>query len=411
MKKFKEQTKRIEELHFDRDVEDDIVAFDKQSLFRPLPIESCSISSVFTFVSSPRAPATLRGLQEQLCGCRRRNRLREDHEYSVLANKPIEIPQYLHEGGFTADGGKIALTLPKRISVMNIAQRLAFNLNCAVGQTVGYSISFEANYASETMIKVMTDGMLVREMLLDPLLSRYRVVMVDDCHERSLYTDLLLGLLKKVWRKRPDLKVIVSSATLDAEKYKAFFEAGGHSVQIVEIEGRMYPVEIQYLRQPCRDYVQRALETVCLIHKTNSINGDILVFLTGFEEIDKFIKLFGTVQADKTLSENIFVVPLYAGLGVHKQMDAFKPAPYGKRKVIVATNIAETSITIDNVVYVVDCCHAKMRFFDPATGIFGDLKHEIDMENLVVIPTSKASCDQRAGRAGRVKRKFGCEKL
>ena len=131
------------------------------------------------------------------------------------------------------------------------------------------------------------------------------------------------------------------------------------------------------MKQPCRDYVQKALETVCLIHKTNTINGDVLVFLTGFEEIDRFVKLFSALQADGTLKDDIFVLPLYAGLGVNKQMDVFKPAPYGKSilyslkslgKVIVATNIAETSITIDNVVYVIDCCFVKMRFFDPVTG-------------------------------------------
>ena len=254
--------------------------------------------------------------------------------------------------------------------MLNIAQRLAFNLSSLVGQDVGYSISFEANYAPDTKIKVMTDGMLVREMLLDPLLSSYSVVMVDDCHERSMYTDLLLGLLKKIWKKRNDLKVIVSSATIDAERYKEFFENGGYKAQILEIKGRMYPVDLLYLKQSCRDYVQKALETICLIHQTNPINGDVLVFLTGFEEIDKFLKLFAQLQADHTLNTDIYALPLYAGLGINKQMEVFKAAPYGKRKVIVATNVAETSITIDNIAYVIDCCFVKMKFFDPVTGNF-----------------------------------------
>lgn len=283
------------------------------------------------------------------------------------SGKTTKIPQYLHEVGYTV-AGKVALTLPKRISVLNIAQRLAFNLNCAVGEEVGYSISFEAKLSALTKIKVMTDGILVREMLLDPLLTGYSVVMVDDCHERSMYTDLLLGLLKKVWRRRKDLKVVVSSATIDAGKYKQFFESGEHKAQIVEIKGRMYPVELFYLKEPCRDYVQKALETVCLIHRSNAVNGDVLVFMTGFEEIDKFLKLFSQLQSEQLLKDDIYALPLYAGLGISKQMEVFKSAPYGKRKVIVSTNIAETSITIDNIAYIIDCCFVKMKFFDPATG-------------------------------------------
>jgi len=284
------------------------------------------------------------------------------------SGKTTKIPQYLYEVGYTATS-RIALTLPKRISVLNIASRLAFNINSIVGQEVGYSISFEAKYSAQTKIKVMTDGMLVREMLLDPLLTAYSVVMVDDCHERSMYTDLLLGLLKKVWKKRKDLKVIVSSATIDAEKYKQFFESGGYKAQILEIKGRMYPVELYYLDQPCKNYVQKALETLCLIHRNNAINGDVLVFMTGFEEINRFLKLFSQLQSEQLLKDNVYALPLYAGLGITKQMEVFKPAPYGKRKVIVSTNIAETSITIDNIAYIIDCCFVKMKFFDPSTGI------------------------------------------
>lgn len=285
------------------------------------------------------------------------------------SGKTTKIPQYLYEAGYTFTG-KIALTLPKRISVLNISHRLAFNMNSVLGQEVGYSISFEANYSQNTLIKVMTDGMLVREMLLDPLLSAYSVIMVDDCHERSMYTDLLLGLLKKVWKKRPELKVIVSSATLDAEKFKEFFQNGGYKAEIIQIQGRMYPVELCYLKQPCKNYVQKAAETMCLIHKTQPINGDILVFLTGVEEIELFLKLFYELQANNTINKDIYAVPLYSGLGISKQMEVFKPTPYNTRKVIVSTNVAETSITIENISYVIDCCFVKMKFYDSVTGIF-----------------------------------------
>jgi ATP-dependent RNA helicase DDX35 len=161
----------------------------------------------------------------------------------------------------------------------------------------------------------------------------------------------------------------VSSATIDAEKYRQFFESGEYKAQILEIKGRMYPVELYYLKQACRNYVQKALETLCLIHRSNAINGDVLIFMTGFEEINTFLKLFSQLQSEQLLKDDIYALPLYAGLGITKQMEVFKPAPYGKRKVIVSTNIAETSITIDNIAYIIDCCFVKMKFFDPSTGI------------------------------------------
>lgn len=156
----------------------------------------------------------------------------------------------------------IGITLPKRVSVLNIANRLAFNLNSPLGDIVGYQIRFDANYSEEhTKIKVLTDGMLLREMLIDPLLTRYSVLMIDDCHERSIYTDIILGLLKKIRRKRPhDLKIIISSATIEAQMFWRFFhEPPDFKAQIVEIEGRQYPVEILYLEKPCKDYVAQAV--------------------------------------------------------------------------------------------------------------------------------------------------------
>ena len=188
---------------------------------------------------------------------------------------------------------------------------------------MGYSIRFDHNCSPEqTRIKVLTDGMLVRETLADPLLSHYSVIMVDDCHERSLYTDTLLGLLKKIRRRRRDLRIVISSATLEAENLKQFFEdeeapsqlmegfggaasAGRFSCNIVGIEGRMYPVEVFYLERPCKDYVQKALDTVLSLHKTQDINGDVLVFLTGQEEITRFIETFSSLVSGTLLPDTI----------------------------------------------------------------------------------------------------------
>lgn len=278
-------------------------------------------------------------------------------------------------------------------------------MGCNLGQDVGYSIRFEDVTSAATRIKFLTDGMLLREALIDPLFSRYSVIMVDEAHERSLSSDLLLGLLKKIRKKRPELRIVVSSATLQAEDFLRFFagdapetgdesgDLGGNVGRIISLEGRMYPVDIHYLEQPAQDYVERAVKTVFDIH-TQEPEGDILIFLTGREEIDTALETI----ADRAVNLNpkapsIQALPLYAGLPTDQQMYVFEPTPENTRKVIVATNIAEASVTIDGIVYVIDCGFVKLRAYNPNTGI----------ETLTATPVSKASATQRAGRAGRTK--------
>lgn len=278
-------------------------------------------------------------------------------------------------------------------------------MGCNLGQDVGYSIRFEDVTSAATRIKFLTDGMLLREALIDPLFSRYSVIMVDEAHERSLSSDLLLGLLKKIRKKRPELRIVVSSATLQAEDFLRFFagdapetgdesgDLGGNVGRIISLEGRMYPVDIHYLEQPAEDYVERAVKTVFDIH-TQEPEGDILIFLTGREEIDTALETI----ADRAVNLNpkapsIQALPLYAGLPTDQQMYVFEPTPENTRKVIVATNIAEASVTIDGIVYLIDCGFVKLRAYNPNTGI----------ETLTATPVSKASATQRAGRAGRTK--------
>jgi len=274
-------------------------------------------------------------------------------------------------------------------------------MRCEVGQSVGYSIRFEDLTSAATRIKFMTDGLLLREVLVDPLLNRYSVIMVDEAHERSLSSDLLLGVLKKIRKKRPELRIIVSSATLVAEDFMRFFtsadaDGGDNSdciARIVSIEGRSFLVDLYYLSNPCEDYLERAVKTVFDIHSSEA-SGDVLVFLTGREEIDTAIDMVS--DRLPSLPENvekILPIPLYAGLTIEQQMYVFESAPENHRKVIFATNIAEASVTIDGIIYVIDCGFVKLRAYNPKTGI----------ETLTPTPISKASATQRAGRAGRTK--------
>ena len=291
------------------------------------------------------------------------------------------------------------------MAATTVATRVAEETRCKLGEEVGYSIRFEDLTSATTRIKFMTDGLLLREALVDPLLSRYSVIMVDEAHERSLSSDILLGVLKKILRRRSELRIIVSSATLQAEDFLDFFSGGELSRnsqeqqsenkigRIISLEGRMYPVDVQYLEEPAEDYVERAVRTVFDIHATES-DGDILLFLTGREEIDTAIQMISERAASlNSRAPSILPLPMYAGLTSDQQLYVFEPAPENTRKVIVSTNIAEASVTIDGIAFVIDCGFVKLRTFSPTTGI----------ETLMATPVSKASATQRAGRAGRTK--------
>ncbi|KAI4689919.1 uncharacterized protein J4E84_004100 [Alternaria hordeiaustralica] len=319
------------------------------------------------------------------------------------SGKTTQIPKFLLEAGWCNGGKQIAITQPRRIACTSVAARVAEELGTPLGQQVGYSIRFEDVTSAATQVKFVTDGLLLREMLVDPLLSRYSVIMVDEAHERSLSSDILLSLLKKVLRKREDLRVVVSSATLEAERFLDFFnpddgeKVHGKSKEefgyIIGIEGRTYPVEIQYLQEPTNDYVEAAIDTVMKIHEHES-EGDILVFLTGREEIDDAIDKLGDRIADMSSSkQKLMPLPLYAGLPTEDQNLIFTKPPQDTRRVVFSTNISEASLTIDGIVFVVDSGYVKLRAYNASLGI----------ENLAVVPVSKASATQRAGRAGRTR--------
>jgi ATP-dependent RNA helicase DDX35 len=320
------------------------------------------------------------------------------------SGKTTQIPQYLEKAGWCADGKIIGITQPRRVAATTVAVRVADQYGCELGKEVGYSIRFEDATSAATRIKFMTDGLLIREALVDPLLSRYAVIMVDEAHERSISSDILLGLLKKIRRRRPDLRIIVSSATLQAEDFLNFFtrneaeEAGQHEKvsqeigRIISLEGRTYSIDILYSDLPVENYVEAAISTVLKIHAEEP-DGDILVFLTGREEIEYAVDAVNERNAGSGHAGRLLSLPLFAGLSSEQQMYVFDKAPEATRKVIFSTNIAEASVTIDGIVYVVDSGFVKLRAYNPKTGI----------ETLTATPVSKAAAAQRAGRAGRTK--------
>lgn len=304
------------------------------------------------------------------------------------SGKTTQIPQFLHHAGFTKNDMKIGCTQPRRVAAMSVASRVAEEMGYKLGNEVGYSIRFEDCTSERTMIKYMTDGMLLREFLGEPDLASYSVMIIDEAHERTLHTDVLFGLVKDIARFRPDLKLLISSATLDAEKFSEFFD----DAPIFRIPGRRFPVDIYYTKAPEADYLDAAVVSVLQIHVTQP-SGDILVFLTGQEEIETANEMLQ--ERTKKLGSKIkelIILPIYANLPSDMQSKIFEPTPPGARKVILATNIAETSLTIDGIKYVIDPGFCKQNSYNARTG----------MESLIVTPISKASSNQRAGRAGRV---------
>ena len=303
------------------------------------------------------------------------------------SGKTTQMTQYLAEAGY-ANHGIIGCTQPRRVAAISVAKRVAEEVGCTLGQEVGYAIRFEDCTSSATKIKYMTDGMLQREILLDPDLKRYSAIMLDEAHERTIATDVLFALLKKTLKKRPnDFKVIVTSATLNADKFSSYF----YDAPIFTIPGRTFPVEILYSREPESDYLDAALVTVMQIHLTEPA-GDILLFLTGQEEIDTACEvLYERTKALGPSIPKLLILPIYSALPAEMQSSIFEPAPPGSRKVIIATNIAETSITIDYISFVIDPGFVKQKAYDPKLG----------MDSLIVSPVSQAQANQRAGRAGR----------
>lgn len=326
------------------------------------------------------------------------------------SGKSTQLPQYLMESGWTDSTHSICVTEPRRIATINLAKRICDEKSCILGQEVGYAIRFEDCYTPNiTKIKFVTDGLLIRELMQNPLLPQYSVIILDEVHERNVNTDIVVGLLKKVMMKREDLKLIVCSATVDAEEIKLYFDEGlskksknktdsGLLTTIISVEGRYYPIDISYLTQPCDNYIKSCVTTAIAVHMTQEDNdGDILIFLTGQDEVDEAVSSLIEKAADlksfkhQRAVKKLFILPLYGSLPVSEQLKVFERTPKSCRKIIVATNIAETSLTINGIVFVIDSGFMKLKAYDSRLGC----------ESLITVAVSKSSANQRAGRAGR----------
>ena len=281
------------------------------------------------------------------------------------SGKTTQIPQFLLKQLAVPGHKAVACTQPRRVAAMSIAKRVSEEMDVEFGQQVGYTIRFEDFTCHDTILKFMTDGMLLREAMSDPDLHRYSCIVLDEAHERTLSTDVLMGLLKEVLKRRPDLKLVVMSATLDASKFQKYF----NDAPLLKVPGRTFPVEVFYTPEPEKDYVESAVRTTIQIHEYEG-PGDVLVFLTGEEEIEDVCRKIRTEteRLDPNLHGPVVVYPLYSTLPPKMQQEIFNQAPSPSilggppgRKIVVSTNIAETSLTIDGIVYVVDPGFSKQK--------------------------------------------------
>ncbi|KAL5524532.1 PRH1 [Sanghuangporus sanghuang] len=383
--------------------------------------ERFAVNGRATLLGSETKAQKFQGLQEQRrqlpIAKGRETLIREVRENDTVvlvgetgSGKTTQVPQYLLEADISSSG-QIGVTQPRRVAATSLASRVADEQGVALGSRVGYAVRFNERHGPGTKIKYLTDGMLFRELLADPLLSRYSVIIIDEAHERTLNTDVLLANLKRIQKERKEratenltnsakgkemaredklpLKLIIMSATLDAEKFSRFF----NNTKILYVKGRQHPVEIFHTIRSQPDYADATVRTFFQIHLDYE-PGDVLIFLAGQEDIEAVQESIKTYSKQLPLGQmSVFTCPMYANLPQNMQTQVFKPTSSGVRKCILATNIAETSITIPGVRYVIDTGkHKEKRHYEYTGG---------GLDSLMTKDISKSSAMQRAGRAGR----------
>ena len=319
-----------------------------------------------------------------------------EHQVVIVAGetgsgKSTQLPKLCLLAGRGVDG-MIGHTQPRRVAARTVAERVAEELGTSIGEAVGYTVRFNDRVGDGTLLRVMTDGILLNELQRDRLLRRYDTIIIDEAHERSLNIDFLLGYLRQLLPRRPDLKVIVTSATIDTDRFAEHFATDGVPAPVFVVEGRTYPVEVRYRPYGAdneddpgdrRDQVRAVVDAVNELEREGP--GDLLVFLSGEREIHD------TADALRRSDlRNTEVLPLYARLSSAEQHRIFQPHP--GRRIVLSTNVAETSITVPGVRYVVDAGTARISRFS----------RRLKVQRLPIEPVSQASANQRAGRCGRV---------
>lgn len=324
----------------------------------------------------------------------------KNHETLIIigetgSGKTTQIPQFVFEKILLPDQN-VVVTQPRRVAAISLADRVSFEVDTEIGDLVGYRVRFIDKTTHFTRIKFMTDGMLLRTALLEKTLSEYGCVILDEAHERTVNTDLLFGIVKNIQRIRKSssnpLKVIIMSATMNADLFADYFG----NAQIAYLQGRLYDVSIFHAKKDVEDYFHDTIVTIFQLHKLAPERHDFLVFLTGQEEIENMALTIEHINQDPSLRDYpvIKVRTLYASLPTKEQLKVFLPLEPNEfaRKIILSTNIAETSVTLTDVKYVIDCGKAKVRCFHPETS----------MDTLKVENISQTQAEQRAGRAGRL---------
>ncbi|MDX6279879.1 MAG: ATP-dependent helicase HrpA, partial [Kribbellaceae bacterium] len=320
----------------------------------------------------------------------------KDHQVVVIAGetgsgKTTQIPKICLELG-RGIRGMIGHTQPRRLAARTVAERIAEELDTELGDTIGYAVRFTDKVSERSLVKLMTDGILLAELQRDRDLSRYDTLIIDEAHERSLNIDFILGYLRQLLPRRPDLKVIITSATIDPERFAEHFaDAKGEPAPIVEVSGRTYPVETRYrpINDPedpstlDRDQTQAIIDAVDEL--AGEAPGDVLVFLSGEREI----RDTADALTDHNL-RNTEILPLYARLSNAEQNRVFK-SHGSSRRIVLATNVAETSLTVPGIKYVID----------PGTARISRYSHRTKVQHLPIEPVSRASANQRKGRCGR----------
>lgn len=311
-------------------------------------------------------------------------------EASTGSGKSTQVPAYTRDAGYGGGGKRIVCTQPRRVAAMSLAQRVAEENHTRVGREVGYSVRFESKIdEKETVIEYCTDGILMKALQNDPMLERYDVVILDEAHERSVNTDLLISLTKDICSIRPEFRLIISSASLNVQRFSEYY----NNCPIFRIPGRTFPIQKHFTTSPEANYLNAMVTTVIQLHVAmGTEKGDILAFLSGQDEIEAAVQfLEDTMKKLGNRVAPLIIAPIYGALPAEAQQLIFQPTPAGSRKVIVATNIAETSLTVDGISIVLDSGVEKQNSYDTRTG----------MSTLSVVPCSRASAEQRAGRAGR----------